>query len=79
MSVLQESGLALASIIGDHPEVLTEWESFKLSSELLLAQWHAKCWGKSVADEERDAQPPMPVEGPSETNVGVKISPWTWI
>ncbi len=60
MSVLQETGLGLASIIGDDQEVLTEWQqSFKLSSELPLGQWHEKFWGKNIAD----AQPPMPAEG----------------
>ena len=62
MSVLQESGSSLASIIGPYQEFLTGWQSFKLSSPILLPfQWHAKFWGKSMEDEEqewRNAQPP---------------------
>ena len=53
MSLLQEYGSALASIIGSRPEKLTEWEPFKLSSEWLPAQLHAMFWGKSMADEEQ--------------------------
>ena len=69
MSVLQETGSGLASIIGDDQEVLTEWQqSFKLSSELPLGQWHENFWGKNMAD----AQPPMGLE----TNFGVETSPW---
>src|SRR6266576_1064273 len=83
MSLLQEYGSALASIIGSRSEKLTEWERFKLSSESLPAQLHAMFWGKSMADEEqkwRDAQPPMTVEG---TGLGNERQggddPWKWM
>lgn len=66
MSVLQESGPGLASVIGSRPEVLAEWNSNLLASELSLTRLHAKFWGKSMADEERewrDTQPPIPAVG----------------
>ncbi len=66
MSVPQESGTALASIIGARAEVLKEWKSFRVDPGSLLAQWHSKFWGKSMAHEKqkwRDTQSPMPVEG----------------
>jgi|SRR6266550_5481428 len=65
MSVLQESGSTLVSVIGPYEE-LSEWQSFKLSPVKLAAQWHAKFWGKSMEDEEqewRNAQLAMPMEG----------------
>jgi len=66
MSVPQESGTALASIIGSRAEVLKEWKSFRVDPGSLPAQWHSKFWGKSMAHEKqkwRDTQSPMPVEG----------------
>ena len=66
MSVPQESGTALASIISSRAEVLKKWKSFRVDPGSLPAQWHSKFWGKSMADEEqkwRDTQSPMPVKG----------------
>jgi hypothetical protein len=73
MSTLQESGLALASVIGTRPEVLAEWESFRVLPDLQPAKWHAEFWGKSIADDEqkwRDAQSPTSLEGSELGNEG---------
>jgi hypothetical protein len=66
MSVLQESGSGLTSIIGSKTEVLADWKSNLVRPSLPLAQLHAKFWGISMEGEEkewRDAQPPMPAAG----------------
>jgi len=77
MSVPQESGTALASIIGSRAEVLKEWKSFRVDPGSLPAQWHSKFWGKSMAHEEqkwRDTQSPMPVEGSRLEETGVDMT-----
>jgi hypothetical protein len=66
MSSIQESGSALASVIGSHPDDLAEWKSRLIRSDCPLAQFHAKFWGLSMAGEEqdwRDTHPPIPVAG----------------
>jgi hypothetical protein len=63
MSVPQESGLSLASVVRI-PARMGTWP--KLDDEESLAQLHAKFWGKSMAEEEqewRNAQSPIPAIG----------------
>jgi len=72
MSVPQESGSGLASVIGSpdldewHSYNFTQWESNRLMVGHPLAQLHAKHWGNSMIDQDqewRNAQLPVLVTG----------------
>jgi hypothetical protein len=51
---LMSQSSSLASVVGSHPDDLAKWTLRLISGRDALSQLHKKCWGKSMADEERD-------------------------
>jgi len=72
MAEYQESGPELASVVGSDPEDLADWRSKRIRDNRPLALFHAKFWGKSMADEEEEWRNSRPPIGAIEGELGDK-------